>query len=65
MLIKFLYIFVVGLVVGIGVWMFSGQVVVGGVGDGENVVLFLVDCVVERFDGLFWVKVMILQVQEW
>ncbi|WP_417684139.1 efflux RND transporter periplasmic adaptor subunit [Roseibium sp.] len=33
---KFSYVLATGLAVGIGVWMYSGTVVVGGVGDSDN-----------------------------
>lgn len=62
--IKFSYILAAGLAAGIGVWMSSGQVVVGGVGDGENAVPPPAERVAERSDGLFRVKVMTLQAQE-
>ena len=36
MKVKLSYIMAVGLAAGIGYWMSSGTVVIGGVGDGEN-----------------------------
>jgi multidrug efflux system membrane fusion protein len=55
--IKLSYILAAGLAAGIGVWMSSGHVVVGGVGDGENAVPPPAQRVAEQSEGIFRVEV--------
>lgn len=64
MKVKFSYILAVGLAAGIGIWMSSGTVVVGGVGDGENAVPPPAERVAEGADATFRVQVLKLSAQE-
>lgn len=64
MQIKFSYILAAGIAAAIGVWMSSGQVVVGGVGDGDNAVPPPAERVAENSGGIFKVKVRTLKAQE-
>ncbi|MEP3049309.1 MAG: efflux RND transporter periplasmic adaptor subunit [Roseibium sp.] len=62
--VKFSYILATGLAVGIGVWMSSGDVVIGGVGDGENAVPAPAQRVAETANETFRVEVMNLVAQD-
>ncbi|GAA0782752.1 efflux RND transporter periplasmic adaptor subunit [Roseibium denhamense] len=57
MRIKFSYLLATGIAVGIGIWMSSGTVVVGGVGDGANAVPAPADRVNEGREEAFKVEV--------
>ncbi|MES0879302.1 efflux RND transporter periplasmic adaptor subunit [Roseibium sp. SCP14] len=62
--VKFSYILAAGLAAGIGIWMSSGTVVVGGVGNGENATPPPADRVAEGTDSIFRVKVLELTAQD-
>ncbi|MEP1930944.1 MAG: efflux RND transporter periplasmic adaptor subunit [Roseibium sp.] len=62
--VKFSYILAAGLAAGIGVWMSSGNVVIGGVGDGENAVPAPALRAAENANDTFRVKVMKLVAQD-
>lgn len=64
MQVKFSYILAVGLAVAIGVWMSSGEVVIGGVGDGENAAPAPAERTAEASTGLFKVQVEKLEAQD-
>lgn len=64
MRIKFSYILAAGLAAGIGAWMYSGTVVIGGVGDGENAAPSPAQRVAQATDKLFKVQVVALTAQE-
>jgi len=64
MKVKLSYFLAAGLAVGIGVWMSSGTVVVGGVGDGENAVRPPAERAANSADTVFQVKVMKLAAQD-
>ena len=64
MKVKLSYIMAVGLAAGIGYWMSSGTVVVGGVGDGENAVPPPAERVAENAGSTFRVQVVKLTAQD-
>ncbi|WP_299471544.1 efflux RND transporter periplasmic adaptor subunit [uncultured Roseibium sp.] len=64
MKVKLSYIMAVGLAAGIGYWMSSGTVVIGGVGDGDNAVPPPAERVAEGGDATFRVQVLNLTAQD-
>ncbi|MCV0425315.1 MAG: efflux RND transporter periplasmic adaptor subunit [Roseibium sp.] len=62
--VKFSYILAGALAVGIGIWMSSGSVVVGGVGDGENATPPPAERVAAGSDSIFRVEVQKLFAQD-
>jgi len=64
MKVKLSYIMAVGLAAGIGYWMSSGTVVIGGVGDGENAVPPPAERVAENAGSTFRVQVVKLTAQD-
>ena len=64
MKVKFSYILAVALAAGIGYWMSSGTVVIGGVGDGENAVPPPSERVAEGNDATFRVQVLKLTAED-
>jgi len=56
MRVKFSYILAAGLAAGIGAWMYSGTMVIGGVGDGENATPPPSERVAEASSGPFRVQ---------
>ncbi|CTQ54199.1 Efflux pump periplasmic linker BepF [Roseibium album] len=64
MRVKFSYILATALAAGIGVWMSSGTVVVGGVGDGENATPPPAARVAEGQNSTFRVEVLELMAQD-
>ena len=62
--VKFSYILAGALAVGIGIWMSSGSVVVGGVGDGENATPPPSERVATGADSIFRVEVLKLTAQD-
>jgi len=64
MRIKFSYVLAAGLAAGIGAWMYSGTVVIGGVGEGENAAPPPALRIAQASDTLFKVQVAHLEAQE-
>ncbi|GGB42763.1 hemolysin D [Roseibium aquae] len=64
MRVKFSYLLAAGLAAGIGVWMYSGETVIGGVGDSEHAAPPPAERIATAGEELFRVKVQTLRAAE-